>query len=101
MSVQVGGELATHFGVRCKRGGRGYFQTSSSSFLGAIGTLLGVDMLRQEVARLDCDVLNGGVSLASRVAQLVRFMGARERRILGGSRSISDIRRLVIADVYP
>lgn len=40
-------DRSAYFGVRCKAGGLGYFHTSSSSFLGASGTLLGleVDML--------------------------------------------------------
>jgi hypothetical protein len=40
-------DRSAYFGVRCKAGGLGYFHTSSSSFLGANGTLLGleVDML--------------------------------------------------------
>jgi hypothetical protein len=40
-------DRSAYFGVRCRAGGLGYFHTSSSSFLGANGTLLGleVDML--------------------------------------------------------
>ena len=37
--MSVTGDNATNFGVRCRAGGLGYFQTSSSSFRGASGTL--------------------------------------------------------------
>jgi len=49
LSIRADGmaDRSAYFGVRCKAGGLGYFHTSSSSFLGASGTLLGleVDML--------------------------------------------------------
>jgi len=37
-------DRSAYFGVRCKAGGLGYFHTSSSSFLGASGTLLGLEV---------------------------------------------------------
>jgi hypothetical protein len=37
-------DRSAYFGVRCRAGGLGYFHTSSSSFLGASGTLAGLDV---------------------------------------------------------
>lgn len=47
VNARTWADRSAYFGVRCKAGGLGYFHTSSSSFLGASGTLLGleVDML--------------------------------------------------------